>query len=72
MISKVFEHCPLLDKYCAMCGSSKYNISNKTYEKHLIKYCGAVTSGMNKIQSLDKCWLEMSGYEKRKHKKKYY
>ncbi len=55
-----------------MCGTSNYNITNQTYEKTPTKYCGAVTSGMNKIQLLQKCWLEMNGYEKRKHKKRYY
>ena len=72
MISKAFERCPLVNKLCAMCGTSNYNITNQSYQKEPIQYCGAVTSGMNKIQSLEKCWLEMNGYEKRKHKKRHY
>ncbi len=67
--SQVFELCTVLNKYCGMCASSNYDIVTKKNTSQKIYYCGAVKSGMNKIEKLNKCWLEMNGYEQRKHKK---
>ena len=52
-----------------MCASSNYDIETKKLTSQKIYYCGAVTSGMNKIEKMNKCWLEMNGYERRKHQK---
>ena len=48
--SPVFELCNILNKYCGMCASSNYDIETKKLTSQKIYYCGAVTSGMNKIE----------------------
>jgi len=72
----MFIECPIIGKMCAMCAKSNYNPMIDGYDSREHLHCGMLTGYETRINSLEKCWLDMDNKERarfrRQKKNEYY
>jgi hypothetical protein len=66
----MFSYCKIKDKICPLATESTYDPEHEDYLWETYTFCGAMSGVDTRINSLSKCWLDMTNGQRTKHVKK--